>query len=189
MAGAGARRSGSFLANLVPAVVDISTHRRFGTCPEAAVRRWGHFAVMWGFVGAAVTSGFLVVYLYGFHLYPLPLSHWVKWLGNLSAVALVIGGGILLANRAIGARRAGDTNAFDRFFLWVVAAVILTGVLSEALRFLAPPVLACAVYVVHLGVVSTLFVTFPYSKFAHLLYRTLAMVHQRMVEAAGQTKT
>jgi quinone-modifying oxidoreductase subunit QmoC len=37
------------------------------------------------------------------------------------------------------------------------------------------------VYVLHLGVVMTLFITLPYSKFAHIVYRTLAMVHQMMV--------
>jgi quinone-modifying oxidoreductase subunit QmoC len=187
--GAGAQRSGSFLTNLVPAVVEISTHKRFGTCTDAPTRRWGHFGVMWGFVGAAVTSGFLVVYLYGFHMYPLPLDHWVKWLGNVSALALVVGGVLLLFNRARNTRQSGATTAFDRFFLWLVAAVIVTGVLTEAFRFLAEPVVACAVYVAHLGVVFTLFVTFPYSKFAHLLYRTLAMVHQLMVEAAAQARS
>jgi quinone-modifying oxidoreductase subunit QmoC len=65
-------------------------------------------------------------------------------------------------------------------------AVITTGVLTEAGRFLFNPATACAVYVVHLGVVLSLFLTFPYSKFAHLLYRTLAMVHQLMVTPARE---
>jgi len=58
--------------------------------------------------------------------------------------------------------------------------VISTGVLVEVGRFVFPAALACSLYVVHLGVVLTLFITFPYSKFAHMLYRTLAMVHERM---------
>ena len=41
------------------------------------------------------------------------------------------------------------------------------------------PALAVGLYIAHLGVVTTLFVTFPYSKFAHMLYRTLAMIHER----------
>jgi quinone-modifying oxidoreductase subunit QmoC len=187
-------RHGSFLAKLVPAVIEISTHKRFNQCGEPSNRKWGHLAVMWGFVGAAVTSGLLIPYLYRHtlfswmplpfpHDYPLPLDHPVKWLGNISAVILIIGGALLYINRSGAAdRQTGQTTAFDRFFLWTVLAVIVTGVLTEALRFLAPPVVACSFYVLHLGVVLTLFITFPYSKFAHLLYRTLAMVHQLMTE-------
>ena len=182
----GARRSGSFLGKLVPALVEIAAHTRFASCSGQAQRRWGHFGVLWGFVGAAVTSGLLVVYLYGFDMYPLPLTHWVKWLGNISAVLLVVGGAMLLLNRIKADRQSGSSTAFDSFFLGIVLAVIATGVLTEAGRFLFDPVMACAVYVVHLGVVLSLFLTFPYSKFAHLLYRTLAMVHQLMVTPAKE---
>ena len=121
------------------------------------------------FVGAAVTSGLLVVYLYGFAMYPLPITHWVKWLGNISAVLLVLGGVVLLLNRLKGDRQSGSSTAFDSFFLGIVLAVIATGVLTEAGRFLFDPATACVIYVMHLGVVLTLFFTFPYSKFAHLL--------------------
>ena len=185
--GSSAPRSGSFLSQLLPTVMEICTHSRFATCSGGSQRRWGHFLTMWGFVGAAVTSGILVVYLYGFHIYPLPLDHWVKWLGNASALALVVGGSMLYLNRLPGGdRQVGDTTAFDRFFLWTVLGVIGTGVLTEAFRFMAPPEIACSMYVAHLGVVFTLFITFPYSKFAHLLYRTLALVHQRMAEEAAK---
>ena len=33
---------------------------------------------------------------------------------------------------------------------------------------------------IHLAIVLTLFLTLPYSKFAHILYRTLAMAHERL---------
>lgn len=192
-----AERHGSFLANLLPALGEIATHKRFSDCGTGAAKRhWGHLLVMWGFVGAAVTSGILILYLYRqsplfswiplpqAHDYPLPLNHWVKWLGNLSALALVVGAVLLLVNRARSDDpQVGGTTAFDRFFLWVVAAVILTGVLSETLRFVAPPAAAVTVYLLHLSVVMTLFITFPYSKFAHILYRTLAIIHQRMATA------
>ena len=66
-----------------------------------------------------------------------------------------------------------------------VLGVIGTGVLTEGLRFVAvPPVVACSVYILHLGAVLTLFITLPYSKFAHILYRTLAMTHERMTATA-----
>jgi quinone-modifying oxidoreductase subunit QmoC len=180
--GATNQRSGSFLGSLAGAVVDIATHSKFASC-DAGIpkRRWGHFLVMWGFVGAAVTSGILVIYMYGLGQYPLPLDHWVKWLGNISALALVVGGVLLFVNRLKkGDKLVGATTAADRFFLMTVLGVIGTGVFTEVLRFApVPPVIACSMYVLHLGAVLTLFFTLPYCKFAHLVYRTLAMVHQR----------
>jgi quinone-modifying oxidoreductase subunit QmoC len=193
--GANVRQRGPFFGNLWSVVVDIATHKQFDTCGEGSrQRRWGHFLVMWGFVGAAVTSGILVVYLYKEYppfswipldaaTYPLPITHWVKWLGNISAVALVVGGVLLYLNRLQRTRQAGATTAFDRFFLMTVLGVIGTGVFTEAMRFVAvPPIAASAMYVLHLGAVLTLFMTVPYSKFAHLAYRTVALVHQRAVE-------
>jgi quinone-modifying oxidoreductase subunit QmoC len=179
--GDGSPRAGSFLPHLMAVLTEVATHKRFASCVAARPRRLGHFLLLWGFVGAAITSGLLVVALYGFHTeLPLPLSHPFKLLGNVSGV-LLVGGGVLLVKHRLGDReRAGISTAFDTFFLTVVLAVIATGVLAEAGRFLLPASLACAVYVVHLGVVLSLFLTFPYSKFAHLTYRTLALVHVRM---------
>jgi len=191
--GTAQKRTGTFFGALIPAFIDIGLHKKFASCDRGVVkRRWGHFFVMWGFIGAAITSGFAVLYLYKdtvflswMHLgfsYPVPLTHWVKWLGNTSALLLVVGGFLLWLNRrATGDKLVGITTPFDRFFLWVILTVIGTGVLTEVLRFVAvPPILACAVYVVHLAIVLTLFLTLPYSKFAHILYRTMAMAHERL---------
>jgi len=184
--GSSGQRSGSFVANLAPVLVEISTHKRFGSCDAAASRRWGHFTLLWGFVGAAVTSGFIILALYVIKSeMPLPLLHPFKLLGNLSAVLLVVGGSILLNNRLVGGDRTGSPTAFDNFFLFVVLLLIASGVLTEVGRFLFPPALAAWIYILHLSTVLTLFATFPYSKFAHMVYRTLAMVHERMTVPAG----
>ena len=58
--------------------------------------------------------------------------------------------------------------------------VIVTGTAVALVLLAGDAGLGRTLYVIHLGVVLTLFVTFPYSKFAHLLYRTLALVHARM---------
>ena len=90
-----------------------------------------------------------------------------------------------VVNRLGDRKRLGAATAFDTFFLTVVLLVIATGVLAEVGRFLFSPALAVGIYVAHLGFILTLFLTFPYSKFAHLLYRTLAMVHERMRTSPG----
>jgi len=186
--GQGSPRSGSFLANLVPVLVEIAIHKRFTSCDVARPRRLGHLFLLWGFVGAAVTSGLLILALYGFHAkLPLPQPHPFKLLGNISGVLLVVGGVILVMNRLNDKDSAGASTAFDIFFLGTVVAVIATGVLAEVARLAALAGFACAIYAVHLGMVMTLFLTFPYSKFAHMLYRTLALVHVRMVAAPPAT--
>jgi quinone-modifying oxidoreductase subunit QmoC len=180
--GDGAPRAGSFQRQLLPVLIEIATHKRFASCETTRPRRLGHLLLLWGFVGAAVTSGLLVVALYGFHTeLPLPQGHPFKILGNVSAALLVVGGALLVTHRLTDGARFGTPTAFDIFFLAVVGGVIATGVLAEAVRLLFPGAFACSLYVVHLGLVLSLFLTFPYSKFAHLMYRALALVHIRML--------
>jgi quinone-modifying oxidoreductase subunit QmoC len=174
-------RSGSFLASLWPVLGEIATHKRFGACDTAKPRRLGHLTLMWGFAGAALTSGLLIVGIYVQHLaMPLALAHPYKILGNVSMVLLLIGSALLVGNRLGNVKAAGASSAFDSYFLGVVVLVVLTGTAVEFTRLMGDASLGLTLYVVHLGVVMSLFLTFPYSKFAHMLYRTLALVHVRM---------
>jgi quinone-modifying oxidoreductase subunit QmoC len=181
--GSGSPRSGTFPGSLVSVLGEIASHKRFQSCTAARPRFTGHLLLLWGFVGAAVTSGLLVVGIYIQKLpMPLALSHPYKILGNVSAVLLVVGGGWLVASRLGNRAATGTSTAFDAYFLTMVALVIVTGVLAEVARLALSPAFAVAVYITHLGVVLNLFITFPYSKFSHLLYRSIAMLHQRMAE-------
>jgi quinone-modifying oxidoreductase subunit QmoC len=181
MIGQGQPRRGSFLSGLISVCIDVATHKSFGECEAKPSRKTGHLLLFWGFAGAAITSALLIVAIYIQHMeLPIPLLHPYKILGNLSALALVVGGVMLIVNRWGSGAKLTSTRAFDAFFLIVVALVIATGVIIEAGRYFFPAAVAYGLYTVHLGVVMTLFLTFPYSKFAHMLYRTLALVHQRM---------
>lgn len=192
-------RSGSFIKALMQAVVDIVVHRKFTSCSAAAQsRRWGHFLVMWGFIAAAAASTFIVIWLYAPDVlgwvgvvvdlpapitFPMVQAHPFKILGNVAAVALVIGGVLILAYRMSDS--SPKSNAFDNLLLAVVLAVIATGVLSEVGRIFFSPSVAMWIYILHLSSVLCLFLSVPYSKFAHLVYRTLAMTHERMLGAKG----
>jgi len=114
----------------------------------------------------------------------MPLAHPFKIIGNISAILLVVGAVLLIKNRLPGDESAGRSTAFDRFFLVIIALVIASGVLVEVLRLADLIALGCAVYIIHLGTILSMFLTVPYSKFAHILYRTLAMVHERMAGMA-----
>ncbi len=179
--GDGATRNGSLLRGLAAVSADILWHRRFGRCGTARPRRVGHLLLLWGFLGALATTTLLGVLMDVFGVKtPLPQLHPVKLLGNVSAVLLAVGAIWLVANRLRDQLAAGRSVAFDWFLLALLALVILSGIGAELARLALPAPLALAVYVLHLGTVLSLFLTFPFSKFAHALYRTLAMAHQRL---------
>jgi len=73
------------------------------------------------------------------------------------------------------AGKAGLGSYFDWIFLLIVFGVGTTGMLSWALR-LADMNVGYTVYYFHLVFIWSLFAYAPYSKFAHLFYRTTAMV-------------
>ncbi len=174
-------RNGTLLQGLGGIAADILLHRRFKTCVAAAPRRLGHLALFWGFIGALITTTLVVIALYGFGVeLPLPQWHPFKILGNVSALLLIVGVIWLLANRLSNDRAAGTSRAFDNFFLALVIGLVFTGVFTELGRYIFPVPLALGIYVLHLGIILSLFLTFPFSKFAHALYRTLAMAHERL---------
>jgi quinone-modifying oxidoreductase subunit QmoC len=189
--GESGERSGSFISSLIPALIDIVVHRRFSKCGVGSSRKLGHLTLFFGFVGAFITTSLVVLMIYVLNSeWPLAasdpgaLTHPVKILANVSAALLVFGGVALLLNRMQEDGPAGATTAYDGYFLAVVLLVIASGVMTEVGRFVFEPQIACWIYVVHLGSVLTLFATFPYSKFAHMLYRTLAMIHEHMASSA-----
>jgi quinone-modifying oxidoreductase subunit QmoC len=181
--GRGATRSGGLLRGLWGAAGDILGHRRFGICGAARPRRLAHFLLLWGFAGALLTTTFLGVAMDGLGVKtPLPQIHPIKILGNASAVLLAVGVVWLLASRLANPRAAGASRSFDSFFLALVVLLVFSGIGAELGRLLLPAGPALALYVLHLGMVLALFLTFPFSKFAHALYRTLAMAHERLTE-------
>ncbi len=179
--GQSAARNGTLLQGLAGIASDILAHKRFKTCGAARPRQIGHFLLFWGFIGALITTTLVVIALYGFGTeLPLPQLHPFKILGNISAVLLVVGAVWLLLNRLTNEGAAGTSRAFDNFFLALIVMLVFTGVAVELGRYIFPVPLALALYVLHLGTILSLFLTFPFSKFAHALYRTLAMAHERL---------
>jgi quinone-modifying oxidoreductase subunit QmoC len=173
-------------AHLLPTILEILRHRRFRQCTEAPAGtrpshkeylHATHLAVFYGFLGLVATTTAVGVGIYAFgYLTPWPLWHPVKILGNLSGAAVVAALAVFLWRRIADDRKAGKSTYADWLFLAVLALTTLTGFLTEGLR-LAGLRAAYPVYVVHLLFIFFLLVYVPYSKFAHLVYRTVAMVH------------
>ncbi len=189
--------SGSLVGDIISSVTTILAHSKFADCNVNRLRQWGHMLLFYSFIGLSLTTAWAVVYLYGFEIFgietqgifhfgmsPFPNTDPLKILALVSSLAFAAGFVIVLLNRFAKAGKAGIGSYFDWIFLVIVFGVGATGMLSWALR-LADMSAGYLVYYFHLVFIWSLFAYAPYSKFAHLFYRTTAMV---FVKYSGRDK-
>lgn len=190
--GAGMSLQGNLIASIKDTVIEILAHRRFQKCNVTKDRFTAHLLVFYAFVGLAITTTWAIAYLYGWELLgieafsifhfgesPYPLYDPMKILGNVSAFALLFGITLVTTNRLKNAEKAGSGSYFDWLFIIVIYTIVVTGILSELLRLGDIAMLAYPVYFAHLVFVFFLFAYAPFSKMAHMVYRTTAMVFAR----------
>ncbi len=186
------KAGGSLVGDIIASVIQILTHSKFADCSVNRLRQWGHLLLFYSFVGLAVVTAWAIAYLYGHEFFgiqafgpfhfgesPYPNNDPVKILALISSVAFSAGFLIILFNRLVKAGKAGMGSYFDWLFLAVVFGVGVTGMLSWAMR-LADMTAGYWMYYFHLVFIWALFAYTPYSKFAHVFYRTAAMVFARV---------
>jgi len=105
-------------------------------------------------------------------------------LGTLGGIGLVVGPIGLLAAKFKRAPELLDENRFGMDVAFIVM-LLLTSVTGLALLLLRATPAMGIVLAIHLGVVFALFLTLPYGKFVHGLYRFLALVQYARESKAG----
>lgn len=170
-------------------VGEIISHATFKKCISSAGRSTAHQLVFFGFIGLFITTNIVLVYewghkLFGLHLPQTPLFfHGLglppKIIGNVSAVALLVGAVMMFMNRTRN-KKDNPASSYDWVFLGVVFLVGLTGFLAQLTR-IAGMQLAYTIYFLHLVFVFYIIAYLPYSKLAHLLYRSVAIIHSKNV--------
>jgi quinone-modifying oxidoreductase subunit QmoC len=172
----GSGANGPILAGFLPAVKEILRHDRFNKCGGKHGRFWGHLLTMYGFLGLGVMGTVVGIgSLAGFMHTPLAMTNPWKVFANGCAVTIGVGCVLLIANRLRNQDRQSKSTYFDWFFLIVLTGVVATGLLSQLLRLGESAAVMYPVYFVHLVLIFALFLYAPHSKFAHLVYRTVAM--------------
>jgi quinone-modifying oxidoreductase subunit QmoC len=167
---------GPVLPGLIPALKDALFAKKLAACSGRLAWRWGHSLTLWAFGGLAlVGTGVGIGTMLGIMRTPLSLASPFKILANLGALVIFAGTGLLLLERLVSPAKRTASTWFDWFFLTTLFGVALTGILSEVLRLAHAATIMYPVYFVHLVLIFTLFLCAPYSKFAHLAYRTVAM--------------
>lgn len=171
-----------FLKAFVTIIPTILRHDKFNECTENQGRSTAHMMVLFGFIGLFVVTNCFFIAEWVFHIDgPYSQISPVKWLANVSGIALVIGGVLLLKDRL--AKTDSVNSYWDWSLLGLVLGLGVTGMLTEMLRLGGLYGLSALIYWLHIILVWALFAYTPFSKLAHLVYRTTAMVY---MEYAGR---
>jgi quinone-modifying oxidoreductase subunit QmoC len=166
----------AFIQALVRILPTILKHSKFSECEENKDRATAHLMVFYSFIGLFIVTNIFFVVLYVFQIHgPYSQLNPVKWLANVSGVALVIGSVLMIKNRM--AKTTQSTSYKDWYLLGLVLGLGLTGMLTEMTRLAGAANLSYFMYFTHLVFVFNLFAFLPFSKLAHIVYRTVAMAY------------
>ena len=150
-------------------------------------RRWLHHLVFYGFVlcfGATVVGAYYEHFL---HLAPLfPVTSLPVVTGTFGGIALLTGaaGLVYLKTKMDWVAATVKSIEMDFGFLILLFMVSLTGLLLLIFRETSSMGILLAV---HLGCVGSFFLTMPYSKFIHAIFRYAALVKNSIEQMCGKS--
>ena len=162
----------SFIGALFSIRKRIIAHSGFSSCSKNYSRKWSHLLVFYGFVLLLLVTAYAIIAAVT-HFYPLVITNPFKIMGNLAAIMLTVGLGMMIINRLTDKKNT-NSNYADWLLLISMFLLTVSGVLVETARFQNWSV-AYHLYFFHLVCVWFVIIYLPYSKFGHILYRSVAM--------------
>jgi ferredoxin len=152
---------------------EIILQKRHEECTKRD-RHVAHLAVFWGFLGLFGST--VLVFGVDFFGFPEFIRGVSKVIGLASGAALVYGSAVFLRQR-IEAKdsSAKASHSTDWVFLILLLVGGLSGFVLDAFIWLNLPQPAYIAFAVHMIAVFELLVALPFSKFAHAVYRPLAL--------------
>ncbi|MFN0160646.1 MAG: tricarballylate utilization 4Fe-4S protein TcuB [Burkholderiales bacterium] len=139
-------------------------------------RRYAHHLTFYGFMLCFASTSVATLYHYGFGWQaPYALTSLPVLLGTIGGIGLLIGpAGLWWLNRRRHPLKSDPAQAtLDLGLIALLFLVSLTGLLLLFLRDTGAMALLLAI---HLGFVLAFFLTMPYGKFAHGVYRGVALL-------------
>lgn len=162
-----------FFKSLLKIKTQIILHSNFSSCSSQKSRKISHFLVFYGFILLLIVTAF-AIYAALTHNYPLKITNPFKILGNIAGLMLLVGLSMMVINRIFNKKDFGNSTYTDWLFLISFFLLTISGILVQFGRFLNWSS-AYHLYFFHLVCVWFIIIYIPYTKFGHLLYRTVAM--------------
>ena len=138
-------------------------------------RRLFHHLTMWGFLLCFAATCVATVYELALGwMSPFPFFSLPVMLGSIGGIGLILGPiGFLLTHNKFHPETK-NRGGMDVAFIVLLLLISVTGFLLLGLRDTSA---MGSLLAIHLSFVITFFVTLPYTKFVHAIYRTISLVH------------
>lgn len=173
-----------FLLEIKTIIVNFFTQKLFLSCANNKGRWFKHLLL----VSAYMLMLFLVVVLLLWfqtdNIYPI--THPQRWLGYYATIVLLYCTVEIIIGRI---RKREQIHKFSDFSDWMFPILLflttVSGILVHIFRYIGLPLATYYVYAAHLAIaVAMLAIEVPFGKWAHLLYRPLAVYFQAVRERA-----
>jgi len=173
-----------FLSEVWTIVWNFATQKLFLSCSRNTGRWLKHFLLVSGYVLMLLLVVAFLLWFQTDNIYPL--YHPQRWLGYYATAVLLYGTVEIIIGRI---RKREQIHRFSDFSDWMFPILLLltalTGILVHIFRYIGLPLATYYMYAIHLIIaVAMLVVEVPFGKWAHLLYRPLAVYFQAVREKA-----
>lgn len=170
---------------------ELATQERYRTCTEEQQAPWYrsrwfmHWAIMWGFLGLAAATAIDYLLLLAAAKVPgLPVPLWqpTRLLGTLAGVLIIFGTLRALLSRIRKPEKySSHSLPSDWLFLWLLLLGTLTGFIVEVGLYLPRGATwEYILFLVHVIIGMEIVLLFPFTKFAHAVYRPVALLVQQL---------
>jgi ferredoxin len=178
------KKNSNFFSSISKVISELGTMKRYRTCDSEEESHWKikpeivkpwfvHWAIMWGFIGLLVATSL------DFILKDPATSIWLpsRILGTAAGLLMIYGTSFAMYYRMKKITRSySETRLSDWMllsFLWIAG---FTGFwLEVSVGFASDNVLNQIIFMLHTIVSMELVLLFAFSKFAHAMYRPLAL--------------
>jgi ferredoxin len=175
------------IAALKNVIAELAAQKRCRDCeeeprmPRYRGRWFVHMSIMWGFIGLGLATSLdylLMIVADKVPGQPDPLWWPTRLLGTLAGLLLMYGTSVAIAERYRKPDKyASHSLLSDWLFLWLLWLSGLTGfVLEVALYLPSMSTWGYIVFLIHVVFAMDLVVLLPFTKFAHAIYRPLALL-------------
>ncbi|MDH5742805.1 MAG: 4Fe-4S dicluster domain-containing protein [Candidatus Aminicenantes bacterium] len=173
-----------FIAEAWTGVWNFFTQKFFLKCKNNVGRWLKHFLLVSGYMLMLFLVVALLLWFQTDNIYPI--THPQRWLGYYATAVLLFGTVEIIIGRI---KKREQIHRFSDFSDWMFPILLLlttvTGILVHIFRYMGLPLATYYMYAVHLVIaVAMLAVEVPFGKWAHLLYRPLAIYFQNVRDRA-----